>query len=301
MGKFGSQALFWCAAACVATVASAAADGAAAPDSAAAQATASESSAGEHGAGKQDASEQSAGKQNVSAQTVMDCMRANLPERLHLRELELRNRNAEGESSPVHRARVYLQRKDGRASMTSYIDAPGSMRGTAYLWRELESRDETFIYIPALNRVRRVIGSGADAGVLDSEFSMRDLQQAQGAFSSGQQELLGEDTLDERPVWRMRFTPGAAEPTPYLHVEAIVDQQSCVTLQAGFVDGKGVAKRYRAEPESLETVDGLHFATRVHMNNLRNDRSSVATLRALELPEDLPLRVFMPNAFYQGR
>lgn len=236
-----------------------------------------------------------------SAQAVMDCMRENLPQRLRLRELELRNRDAEGESSRVYRARVYLQRADGRAQMTSYIDAPVDMRGTAYLWRELESRDETFVFIPELNRVRRVVGSGADSGVLDSEFSMRDLQQAQGAFSSGTQELLGSDTLDGRPVWRMRFTPAPKEPTPYLHVDAAVDRQTCVTLQAEFVDGKGVVKRYHADPESLHSVDGLHFAQRIRMENLRNQRSSSARLRELEMPEELPRRVFMPNAFYHGR
>lgn len=236
-----------------------------------------------------------------SAQAVMDCMRANIPQRLQLRELELRNFDAEGESSRVYRARVFLQRADGRAHMTSYIDAPADMRGTAYLWRELESRDETFIFIPELNRVRRIVGSGADAGVLDSEFSMRDLQQAQGAFSSGEQELLGRDELDGRPVWRMRFTPAPDEPTPYLHVEAAVDHESCVTLQAEFIDGKGVVKRYQADPDSLQTVGDLHFAQHIRMENLRNERGSSAQLRELELPEELPRRVFMPSAFYHGR
>ena len=241
------------------------------------------------------------GQTEADAQSVMDCMRANIPERLRLRELELRNQDAEGVSSRVYRARVYLQREDGRSQMTSYIDAPSDMRGTAYLWRELESRDETFVFIPELNRVRRVVGSGADAGVFDSEFSMRDLQQAQGAFSSGEQELLGEDVVTGRPVWRMRFVPGSKEPTPYLHVNAAIDRETCVTLQAEFVDGKGVAKRYRAAPDSLQTVDGMHFASRIRMDNLRNARSSVAVLRSLELPETLPRRVFMPSAFYHGR
>lgn len=236
-----------------------------------------------------------------SAEAVMACMQENIPQRLRLRELELRNSDAEGESSRVYRAHVYLQRAEGRAQMTSYIDAPSDMHGTAYLWRELESRDETFIFIPELNRVRRVVGSGADSGVLDSEFSMRDLQQAQGAFSSGTQELLGTDTLDGRPVWRMRFTPDPKEPTPYLHVDAMVDRETCVTLQAEFVDGKGVVKRYHADPESLRFVDGLHFAQRIHMDNLRNQRSSTAHVRELELPEELPKRIFMPNAFYHGR
>lgn len=235
-----------------------------------------------------------------SAQAVMDCMRANIPQRLHLRELELRNSDAEGKSSRVYRARVYLQRDEGRAHMTSYIDAPSDMRGTAYLWRELESRDETFVFIPELNRVRRVVGSGADAGVLGSEFSMRDLQQAQGAFSGGEQQLLGRDELEGRPVWRMRFTPAPKEPTPYLHVNAAVDRETCVTLQAEFVDGKGVVKRYHADPASLQTVDGLHFAQHIRMENLRDERSSSARLRELELPEKLPRRVFMPNAFFHG-
>lgn len=236
----------------------------------------------------------------ATADSVMRCMRENIPERLRLRELRLRTEGGDDDGREL-RALVYLRRNEGRAAMTTYVEAPSDMAGTAYLWRELESRDETFVFIPELNRVRRVIGSGADSGLFDSEFSMRDLQQAQGAFSSGEQSLTGSDALDGRPVWRMRFVPGPEEPTVYLHVDAAVDQASCVTLQAEFVDGNGVVKRFSADPESLHAAGGVTYARRLRMHNLRNQRTSHAELSELELPESLPQRIFLPNAFFLGR
>lgn len=235
-----------------------------------------------------------------TAQSVMSCMRANVPQRLRLRELILRTEEPDGDVTTL-RARMYVKREEGRSMVTVHVDSPSDVRGTSYLWRELESRDETFVFIPELNRVRRVIGSGADAGVLDSEFSMRDLQQVQGSFSSGTQSLLGEGAYEARPVWKMRFEPGKEEPTAYTHVLADVDQEKCVTLQADFVDENGVVKKFSAAVDSLTETDGIAFARRVRMDNVRTGRKSFGEINQLEAPDDLPQRIFLPNAFYLGR
>lgn len=236
----------------------------------------------------------------MTAQDIMDCMRANVPERLRLRELIVRTEEVDGDVNTM-RARMFVKREDGRSMVTVHVDGPSDVRGTSYLWRELESRDETFVFIPELNRVRRVIGSGAESGVLDSEFSMRDLQQVQGSFSSGVQSLVGEGKYETRSVWKMRFDPGAEEPTPYTHVLADVDKEQCVTLQADFVDEQGVVKRFSAQTDSLTENDGIAFARRVRMDNVRTGRTSFGEINRLEAPDDLPQRIFLPNAFYLGR
>jgi len=237
---------------------------------------------------------------SVTAADVMTCMRANVPDRLRLRELIVRTEEVDGDVNTM-RARMYVKREDGRAMVNMHVESPSDVRGTSYLWRELESRDETFVFIPELNRVRRVIGSGAESGVMDSEFSMRDLQQVQGSFSSGTQSLLGEGQYETRPVWKMRFEPGDEEPTPYTHVLADVDKEQCVTLQADFIDEKGVVKQFSARIDSLTKSDGIAFARRVRMDNVRTGRTSFGEIDRLEAPEDLPHRIFLPNAFYLGR
>ncbi|MCI5062297.1 MAG: outer membrane lipoprotein-sorting protein [Algiphilus sp.] len=236
----------------------------------------------------------------ATAETVMSCMRANVPQQLRLRELVVRTEEADGDVRTL-RARMYVMREEGRAMVTMHVESPSEVRGTSYLWRELETRDETFVFIPELNRVRRVIGSGADSGVMDSEFSMRDLQQVQGSFSSGVQHYLGEGTVEGRSVWKMRFEPGEAEPTSYTHVLADVDQMRCVTLRADFVDEKGVVKHFSAQAESLTESDGIAYARHVRMDNRRSGRKSFAEITQLEAPDDLPRRIFLPNAFYLGR
>lgn len=254
----------------------------------------------EEGAGAPVVSESRGTAVSSTAEEVMACMRANVPQRLRLRELILRTEETDGEVTTL-RARMYVKREDGRSMVTVHVDSPSDVRGTSYLWRELESRDETFVFIPELNRVRRVIGSGADAGVLDSEFSMRDLQQVQGSFSSGTQTLLGEGAYEARPVWKMRFEPGKEEPTAYTHVLADVDQEECVTLQADFVDENGVVKKFSARADSLTEADGIAFARQVRMDNVRTGRKSFGEINQLEAPDELPQRIFLPNAFYLGR
>ncbi|WP_420426448.1 outer membrane lipoprotein-sorting protein [Algiphilus sp.] len=236
----------------------------------------------------------------TTAADVMTCMRANVPQQLRLRELIVRTEETDGDVRTL-RARMYVKREDGRAMVTVHVDSPSEVRGTSYLWRELDTRDETFVFIPELNRVRRVIGSGADSGVLDSEFSMRDLQQVQGSFSSGSQHYLGEGAIEGRSVWKMRFEPGDAEPTAYTHVLAEVDQARCVTLRADFVDEKGVVKRFTAKADSLTENDGIAYARHVQMDNLRSGRKSFGEIHQLEAPDNLPQRIFLPNAFYLGR
>lgn len=250
---------------------------------------------------------------DATVESVVACMRANVPERLQLREFSVVTRDARGDERTVS-GDMYVERErsDGRAKVNMQVDEPPEMRGTSYLWRELPTRDETLIHLPAFNRTRRVIGSGPESGVFDSEFSARDLQQMQGAVGDGGNELLGEATLDGRVVWVLRFTP--AEPAAadtqepaemegaqrYDEVRVQVDQQSCVTVAADFVLDEEVVKEYRADADSIVENEGIRFAQHATMHNLRNGRTSTAHIRSAELPESLPRRLFLPNAFHLG-
>lgn len=239
--------------------------------------------------------------ESAEAERILKCMRDNLPERMRMREFEL-STIEKGASQPgrVIRGRMALLREDGRGHVNVRVASPGDLAGTSYLWRELESRDETFVYIPALQRVRRVVGSGAESGVFDSEFSLRDLQQVQGAFSSGTAELLGEGEFNGRATWRMRFVPDADEPTEYTHVESQIDQALCVTLQSLFNDERGPVKRFEADVDTLVRIEHIAYAESAEMANLRRGRSSTVRLTELELPEQLPRRLFEPRGFHYG-
>jgi hypothetical protein len=234
-----------------------------------------------------------------TAESIVECMRANVPESTRVREFRLEAFQPSG-ASRVHEGRLYAQRVEGRSRANIRLTAPSDLAGTSYLWRELGERDETFVHLPALNRTRRIIGSAANDALLDTDFSIRDLQQVQRAFAGGEVELLGEAEHEGRPVWRLRSTPGADEETPYTHVESRVDQEACVTLRAEFSDAEGTVKQYYAAADSLVRSDDYWYSERATMRNQRAGTYTDLYLSGVSVAEQHPTRLFTQQSFYLG-
>ncbi|MDP9139369.1 MAG: outer membrane lipoprotein-sorting protein [Pseudomonadota bacterium] len=239
--------------------------------------------------------------QAKTMEEVTACMRSNIPKSVQIKEFELTATDRSGGIREL-RGRLYGVREEQdklRAMMK--ISAPTDMAGAAYLLREKEGGDEKYIYVPALNKVRRVTGADAEGTLWGTDISYSDLRQLNNAFTEGQSTLEGEGDLAGRKVYIVRVKPDAgAGHSRFSEVKLWVDQQTCVGLRAEFTEGTTVRKRFDVDPKSLRQAGKVWYAGEALMSDL--GLGSKTRIRVVGLSSDVTLsgRYFNPSTFYVG-
>jgi hypothetical protein len=232
-----------------------------------------------------------------TAESVTACMRANVPKSLAIKEVQLDATDASGRVRSL-RGRLYATREDDRLRATMRIDAPSDLAGATYLLREQGDSDEMYVYIPAMQRVRRITGASVDGSLWGTDLSYGDVKQIGNVFGGRQPTLDADETIGGRPVHVLSALPGSSDSAKFTRVRAWVDQESCVTLRMDFFEGQTVRKRLSVDPKSLRRDGAYWYASQLQVSDLSQKTST--RLQMLEIHTDAPLaeRLFSPATFY---
>lgn len=242
--------------------------------------------------------------QGLAASPALDsllaCMRANIPQTLRIQSFELVSVDRGGGERRLQ-GRLYGQREQDLLRVMLRLEAPTDLRGAAYLLREADpASDEMYVFLPALNKVRRVAGGTRDNGLFGTDFSYNDLKQIHHAFAGGEMRLLAPQTLDGRPVQLLDLRPGAAADTRFDQIQAWVDSASCVALKIEFSRAGKLHKRLRAPAAELRQSGPHWYAGSALMEDLEAGTQTRLRITGVVSGEDLAGRYFNPRMFHIG-
>lgn len=239
-----------------------------------------------------------------TAQSIIDCMRANVPQHLAIGDLELTMFDRGGGSRTLQ-GRLFTSRQGGAAGRmraTLRIDGPPEYRGAAYLVTETEDflRDGMFVYLPTVKRVRRITGTFADGSLLGTNFSYFDFKQLQSAFGDLAPTLEGREPVHGRMAHVLSFEVLAGTETRYTGVRAWVDQEACVAVRAEFYEGKKVTKALATLPGALKRTGGTWYLSEIEMRDPASGTRTVLRMEKLNAERALPERLFEATSFHLG-
>lgn len=237
-----------------------------------------------------------------ATQKLLDCMRANIPPSLQIKEVELNSTDRSGAERQL-KGKVYASRADGLIRVLLRVSRPRDLDGAAYLMREggAGRSDEIFLYLPAIQRVRKISGASSDGALLGTDFSYNDMKQLQAAFGDTRPALEKPTMLGDRPVEVLSLLPPAGSASRYSRVLAYVDRQSCTALKAEFFEGKTLRKELSASADSLKRADGYWYLSELLMRDVKeNTRTRLKVTGVSGSADELPSRLFDPTSFYRG-
>ncbi|WP_022977476.1 outer membrane lipoprotein-sorting protein [Nevskia ramosa] len=237
-----------------------------------------------------------------ATQKVLNCMRANIPPSLQIKEVELASVDRSG-AERLLKGKVYVSRDNGLIRVLLRISKPNDLDGAAYLMREggASKKDDIFLYLPALQRVRKISGGSADAPLLGTDFSYNDMKQLQAAFGDSQTSLDKPTILEQRPVHVLQLQPPAGSGARYSRVRTYVDQKTCVALKAEFFEGNVLRKELSAPADSLKRADGYWYLSDLTMRDVKENTSTrLKVVGVVGSEQELPSRLFDPTSFYRG-
>jgi hypothetical protein len=183
------------------------------------------------------------------------------------------------------------------------IESPQDLAGAAYLVREAEGEggDETYLYLPAVQRVRRISGGQLDGQLWGTDLSYNDLKQLQNAFSGAAAALEAPPApYQGRPVHAVSFTPHAEDGSRYRTIRTLVDRKTCVALRVEFFEPAGVRKVLTVAPDDLKQSGPHWYSSKALMTDLKNGTSTLIVVTGVSSGDKLAGRYFSPQSFHLG-
>mgnify|MGYP000008710594 CR=1 FL=1 len=234
-----------------------------------------------------------------SADELLACMRANIPPTVRIQEVELVTVDRGGGERTM-RGRLYGAREDGLVRVMLRIDAPADLAGAAYLIREEAKSDQMYLYLPAINRVRRITGGSGDNQLFGTDLSYNDIKQVQNAFSAVQVKDEGNEQLAGATVRVISFAPAPESESRYDRIVASVDPQRCMALRVAFYEGGKLRKQLDVESKDLKQSGSYWYAERSVMRDLVDQTQTRLRVDGVRSGDDVSGRYFNPRSFYLG-
>ena len=136
---------------------------------------------------------------------------------------------------------------------------------TFMVFKYPERDDDRWLFVPAINMVRRIAMQDKQASFVGSDFTYEDVSGRDLADDS--HELAKEETLNGRDCFVIKSTP-KTEGTGYGHKLAWIDKASSLPLQEEYYDRAGAKVRVFTA-DAVEEIKGIPTVTRRTMKNLQ--------------------------------
>ena len=183
-----------------------------------------------------------------------------------------------------------ILRKDledgGRQNYYVYFHKPGDVRKTVFLvHKKVDSDDDRWMYLPALDLVKRIAASDERTSFVGSHFLYEDVS---GRGVEEDTHTLQEET-DQHYV--LLNTPKNSEGVEFASYRLWIDKVTFLPLKAEYTDLQGKVYR-RVEALKTETVGGHPTVTESRVEDLNTGGNTVMTFSKVEYDQGIDEDVF---------
>jgi len=222
----------------------------------------------------------------MTAQQISECVKQNFPDDSMKQTVKMVMKDRMGVERLLEADMSWQKDQQTRLSKVRMdFDNPPELRGAAILVLEKEPKNDMFMYLPELEKTRRITSSMVNGNMMGTDFTYEDFSRLQGLLSDLDSTRLPDETLAGRPVFVTEAKPGADSDSEYERIRSHVDQRTCVSLQVEFFEKghEGPVKRLTVDPERLQEVASGWFPTAVRMEDLQGGTSTDLLIEKLEV------------------
>lgn len=175
---------------------------------------------------------------------------------------------------------------DGEQKFYVHFDRPADVSGTSFLvWKHVEGDDDRWLYLPALDLVKRIAASDERTSFVGSHFFYEDVS-GRGTHEDSH-ELL--ETTDNYYV--VKSVPKDKSAAEFAWYKSYIHKQSFIPVKTEYYDENG--KKYREyTAEKVDVISGFPTVTRASMKDLRSGAGTVLNYSEVKYDEGLPGDIF---------
>ncbi|MCK5769680.1 outer membrane lipoprotein-sorting protein [Algiphilus sp.] len=183
---------------------------------------------------------------------------------------------------------------------------PANVEDTGFLTFDYDAGDrddDQWLYLPALNKVKRIASSDKSGSFMGSDFTYADMSTPD--IDDYDYELMKETEVNGHPVWQILATPRSEEEverTGYTRSVMFVRQDNFVTIRSVNWLEKGDRMKFM-EVKELERIDGIWTPTEMVMTTKKGkqtEHASVITWKNIRYNQSLDDDLFSQRRLSQG-
>ena len=206
--------------------------------------------------------------------------------------------------------RIYSKDYGADTRSLSRFESPADIRGTSYLnndWDDPARDDDSWLYLPALQRVKRIASSDTSDSFLGSDFTYADINGLELDWYDYR--FVNEsEIVDGYDTWVIEATPKAAmkeqaeEATGYSRLQTWIRKDNFVQVRAQAWELRGNRIKFFNSAD-IEQVDGIWTTRRLQAVTTRNGRQehvSVLQLNDIDYNADVSDDLFTTESMQRG-
>lgn len=190
---------------------------------------------------------------------------------------------------------------NGDTHSVMVFHSPASVENTRFLTKENQDRnDDQWIYLPNLNRVRRIAASESDSSFMGSEFTYHDMESRE--LENYDYRYLRDESLLGYDCHVVESIPREGTDSPYYKTISwvTVDQDINTVIRVEIYSSANEVLKIM-EVEELTQIDGYWVPQVLTMTNQQNNRATTLQQMRLELDRPVNSQRFSQRFLETGR
>lgn len=183
--------------------------------------------------------------------------------------------------------RTLRVKKQGESKSFLRFTAPADVENTAFLNISRESGDdEMYLYMPALNRIRRIASSTKHQNFMGSDFTYDDMGERD--IHDYTYSLLSRDAmLDGYHTYVITGNAKKPAETGYSRLKFWIRKDHYLPVKIEYYDRSDDLLKIQTNGE-FQQIENYRIATRIEMRNVQTDHKTILTMEDIEVDIGLP-------------
>jgi hypothetical protein len=188
----------------------------------------------------------------------------------------------------------------GRGRSVIVFQQPQAVAGTRFL--SLESggnNNDQWIYLPALNRVRRIAASEGSSSFMGTDFSYDDIASANRDANLDNHTLAREETLNGKACYVIESKPKDGS-YQYSRMVSWIDKDTLISYKLELYDKRNALVK-RVEMQDIKDFQGRLTPAKTVMTTVGAGTFTTIYITILKYDDPIPESVFTPRFLETGR
>jgi len=164
--------------------------------------------------------------------------------------------------------------------------SPANVKGTGFL----SVKDDDWLYLPALGKVRRIATKEKGGSFMGSDFSYEDVG-SRSLVEDYSAKLLGTEKYEGHDCYVLELLPKDPEDISYSKLKVWVDRENFYSMKVEFYDKHGDLLKIMYLSE-LEKLEGLWIAKKMEMQNVQKGSKTIIISKEVQLNPEIPDSMF---------
>lgn len=198
----------------------------------------------------------------------------------------------------VREIKQYEKDSNEEEKKIMFFISPADVRNTSFMnWSyDSEQSDDQWIFLPALNKVKRISSENKSDYFMGSDFTYDDL--GDRILEEDEHQLIGEDTVDGKEVFVVENIP-VDEDDLYSRTLTYVWQDNWIGLKKEFYDREGELLKVLTVNE-IEKIDEILTIIDTEMHNVQSDHRTILKTSEVEYNTEVDEDLFSERMMKRG-